>query len=616
MKRPTELLRVLCDELAQHLNVAAKRDVEEIQRRYEHEGMSFLTITLPAFCDGIELSLERGWCERESFPGFRALKHRCTPEFLRGFTRHLFDSDGVVRPDLDPYALFAVRQITRLFKKIKLPCTPSRVNKAIKSYKDVEATLKQNHASFERDDGMLDSVSRVLWHSVFPEITLEDMVCKHGPGATAEKRRSNERFELTQWYDRAEHSFPSDLHCIPNFGHYDELSKVNYLSVSEEQPVRVVFVPKTLKAPRVIAIEPSNVQYVQQAVMRYMTGCIERHPLTRGSVLFSDQSINQRAARDASITKKHATLDLSEASDRVSLALVQRIFRGSSILHYLEDSRSLSATLPNGDNLVLSKFASMGSATCFPVEACVFYTLIIKGVLEHLGKRPSVLNIMRISRDVKVYGDDIVVPCTWLQPVILSLESYGLKVNRAKTFSDSHFRESCGGDYYTGVDVKPTYIRVPIPVDNNWAAEELSSLCSTSNQFYMNGLWSTCRLLRDWMKSFPIPVLSSKEIDITDRDRREILLVGGDVDVCYKSVIPQFPMKKWSKDLQQPVCRILSVRLKAKEDDITHSLSASLMKALPVIGIADHVLCLTSSGRSGALTLKRRWMPMTKAWLD
>jgi hypothetical protein len=101
------------------------------------------------------------------------------------------------------------------------------------------------------------------------------------------------------------------------------------------------------------------------------------------------------------------------------------------------------------------------------------------------------------------------------------------------------------------------------------------------------------------MKSYPIKTLSGEEIDIT-----------------FKSVIPQFPMEKWDKDLQQPACRILSVKLKTKKDDITDSLSACLLKALPVIGLPDHVLCLTSSGRSGSLAYKNRWMPMTKALLD
>jgi hypothetical protein len=590
---------VLCEELAEHLNIAAQRDVREILRRFEHEGLSFLTITLPSFCDGIELSIERGWCGRDAFPGFRFRRRGCTPEFLQGFTRHLFDLDGVVRSDFDPYVLFAVRQITRAFKKVRLPCTPLRERRAIEAYKSVEATLRQNYVSLNREDNMLDSVSQIIWKTVFPELLPDDLVCRHGPGATAERKRSNERFAISTWYERSEFSFPSDIHCIPNFGHYDELHKVNYLGVSEELPVRVVFVPKTLKAPRVIAIEPSNVQYTQQAVMRYMTRCIESHPLTRRSVLFSDQTVNQRAALSASITKRYATLDLSEASDRVSLVLVQRIFRGSGILQYLEDSRSLSATLPNGDNIILSKFASMGSATCFPVEACVFYTLIISSVLKHLGKRPSSLNIARLSRDIKVYGDDIIVPRTWLQPVILSLESYGLKVNRTKTFSNSHFRESCGGDYYNGVDVKPTYIRVPIPEDNNWAANELSSLCSTSNQFYMNGLWRTTKLLRDWMKSYPIRTLSGEEVDIT-----------------YKSVIPQFPMDRWDRDLQQPSCRILSVKLKLKSDSILHNLSACLIKALPNIGLPDVKLNLASSGRSGSLVFKSRWMPMTKALIE
>ena len=51
MKRPTTLLcRVLLDEELQ-TNVVVERDVREIERRFEHEGMSFLTIALPSLDD-------------------------------------------------------------------------------------------------------------------------------------------------------------------------------------------------------------------------------------------------------------------------------------------------------------------------------------------------------------------------------------------------------------------------------------------------------------------------------------------------------------------------------------------------------------------------------------
>nr|QXN75356.1 MAG: RNA-dependent RNA polymerase [Grapevine-associated levi-like virus 4] len=195
-------------------------------------------------------------------------------------------------------------------------------------------------------------------------------------------------------------------------------------------------------------------------------------------------------------------MDLSEASDRVSLRLVQRIFARSNILPYLEDGRSLSATLPNGDNILLKKFASMGSALCFPVEAMVFYTLLQACLHRFHGRVPSSRSIREFSKLIDVYGDDIIIPSGYVAIVAEYLESYGLKVNRSKTFSRSHFRESCGGDFYKGIAVKPVYAREVLPDRRqDWDAATTFSWADTSDQFYEQGLWRTAQLIRDQIQA-------------------------------------------------------------------------------------------------------------------
>lgn len=363
MKRPTMLVEVLLTEIGRILDLSVERDIVAIRYRTEHEGLSFLTITLPKLSDSLERGLEDGLLSCPT--DFR--RRGRLPLLLGGFFSRVFHRSGKLRQDADVECIRAIRQICRFFKKLKIACTPEREAKAVARYLDVEGELHRMAPCITRKDINLDKVSRIIWSQVFPEIDPSDLICHHGPGVTADRYLLNERYRIKHWYTRAEFEFPSDLHCFPNHGYAADYSRttaeeggLSYFDIEQEPGVRVVFVPKTLTAPRVIAIEPSSMQYIQQSLMRYMVPILESHRLTKHSVRFGDQSVNQRLAYLASIDKSLATLDLSDASDRVALPLVQRIFQGSGILDYLEAARSLHATLPNGQNIVLSKFASMG----------------------------------------------------------------------------------------------------------------------------------------------------------------------------------------------------------------------------------------------------------------
>lgn len=513
MKRPTMLIEAMLQQAALDLDLSVERDGNTLIRRLEHEGLSFLTITLPLLSDSLERGLEDG---RFSCPA-NFSRHGRLPRLLGGFFKRVFDMDGRLLDDADPDTIYWIRQICRFFKKPKIGCSPRRETQAIRNFVQVEEELRLQTDNIERDDNVLDFVSRLLWSEVLSEPDSLSLVCCHGPGVTADRYLSNERNRIRNWDDRSELSFPSDLHCYPDYGYACEGSvegsvesrSIRYRSLSEELGVRVVFVPKTLTAPRVIAIEPAHKQFMQQGVLKYIIPILESHKLTRKSLRFSDQRPNQRLAYSSSIDRRLSTLDMKDASDRVHLHLVQRIFRHSGILEYLEDSRSLHATLPDGRNLVLWKFASMGSALCFPVEAMVFYTLIQSAMHQLDGIRPSFRSIERYSRLIDIYGDDIIVPVEYTDVVVRYLESFALKVNINKSFRNSLFRESCGADYYNGVSVKPVYARQLAPdAARNWQAEHIMAWNSTADQFYMTGRWIVAQAIRDMLVEVvgrPIP---------------------------------------------------------------------------------------------------------------
>jgi len=607
MKRPTMLLETLLTELGGQLGLSVQRDVEEIQRRVEHEGMSFLYLTLPHFSDTLEQGIEEGRVTRQSWEGFWALPRQgCLPKLFHGFTTRVFEKDGRLLDNPSVDAIFALRQVCRLFKKPKVACSEEKNLAAIDKFVLVEEELRNMTDRMWVPDPYLDKISSLLWSKIFSSIDPEDLISRHGPGNTAEKLKANERLEIRKWYDRSELFFPSDLHCIPNYGHTESLARIEYLGVSEELPVRVVFVPKTLKAPRVIAIEPSHVQYMQQGLMAYCVPLLENHPLTRMSVHFSDQSINNDAARRASIDRRYATLDLSDASDRVHLDLVRRVFRNGCLLDYLEACRSLYARLPDGREVILSKFASMGSAMCFPVEAMVFYTLIQSAVHHHTGIRPTAKSIMNVSKHVHVYGDDLIVPVAWKDCVISKLEAFGLRVNHSKSFSRSHFRESCGGDYYNGVSVKPVYAR-EVPYDDMaaWTPSHFMSWAKTSDQFYLTGLWSTAQLIRDWIEGH----LGEVPRGWSESSGLGFLSLMFTTRCNYNTKLHNFRQRKW-------------VFMPKRQVDPVTSFSGAVLKALTPsrivrgekiwrfnpLDVDDVVLDLESSVKRGAFKPKRRWV--------
>ncbi len=505
MKRPTMLVEAILRQAEMDLDLSVERDIAVMRRRCEHEGLSFLTITLPSLSDALEKGLEEG---RFSCPTSFS-RHGSLPRFMGGFFNRVFTRSGELYPHANPDVIFFIRQICRFFKKLKIECSPSRNRAATQRFVDIEGELREMTSQVERKDILLDKISGIIWSQVFPEIDYLDLICHHGPGYTADKLSPNGRFHIRNWNQRSEFLFPSDLHCYPNYGYaaqsvdtgkeiVNEFGKLNYLDIKDEMSVRVVFVPKTQTTPRVIAIEPSHVQYMQQSVKDYVYKVLETHSLTKRSIRFTRQDVNQRLAYRGSIDRRTATLDLKDASDRVHLHLVQRIFKSSGLLEYLEDARSLHATLPDGRNIVLFKYASMGSALCFPVEAMVFYTLIQTAMHQLDGIRPSSSSIKRYSAMIDIYGDDIIVPIEYTDVVVRYLESYALKVNVSKSFKKGFFRESCGGDYFKGVMVNPIYAR-QVPHDNarDWTPAHVMSWAATADLFYCRGLWIVAQTLRD-----------------------------------------------------------------------------------------------------------------------
>jgi len=608
--------------------VSALRDLETIRSRVEEEGMSFLTITLPNFCRDFERSLADGYIDPSSFAGFprvrKAGKRGAIPAFLQGMLGQLFNRETGEQNDEtndSPTIVESVRQICLLFKKVEMPCTPTRMYRAVASFVDVEHA---NEVFTAPDDALsyFEGVSECLWTNLVDAIRVHELVPRHGPGATAEGIAGNGKYVWHEWYERLEPYFPFfptalSMGALEDYG--KALEEVAFCTEDQERPVKVTLVPKTLKAPRVIAIEPVCMQYAQQAVSSALQREIEAYWLTRGHINFSDQTTNQQLALTSSKSGRYATIDLSDASDRVPWSLVKVMLASNQdFLGAVEACRSTGALLPDGRILrPLYKFASMGSALCFPIESMYFYTVCVVALLESRKLPVNQRNIFDVSRDVFVYGDDIVIPSEEADAVLASLQRYNCKVNLNKSFWTGRFRESCGVDAYGGMPVTPVYLRKDVPKNRQQAAE-IVSWVATANLFYKKGYWrTTSHMIRTIERIIgPLPYVSE-----TSSALGRISFLG------YRSV------GRWSLDLHRwetkgevptPVYRCDKVDgysalqkclLRLERGSPTTLEPSSAFELGQAKGVQTplgvDLKHLERSVRRGAVTLKRRWVPAT-----
>lgn len=482
-------------------HVDTTRDGESLTSRYEDEGDTFLTVTLPTLAKDLERGLDQGqW--PSSNPRFK--RGSGLPILFRGFLTRIFDDKGQLVEQPDAECIWAVRQICYLTHKVERPVGPKRLHEAFQSFLDTDDALDDHfraHMSsmpWKEFQDVAFSVYGSLFNTLEKEVANFDLVPSHGPGAVADRLDHPERWEFPYWPERLEEVFPSWRYTrnLPEWGH------VNIVSHNDELPVRVVAVPKTQSGPRIIAIEPSAMQYAQQALKASIAREVETSRLSR-LIGFADQTRNRALAQSASVTGSLATLDLSEASDRVHVEMVRSLLaRWPHLLDFVLATRSEWAEV-EGVEYPLAKFASMGSALTFPLETIIFSVIAMAGM-----KRAGIDLSPRLWGDVvSVYGDDIIVPVRAVADVVELLEVFGFRVNATKSFWTGRFRESCGADFYNGTDVSVVRLRSDPPGSRQDAAQ-IGKLSDFRNRCYLAGLWRTTGVCDEWLE----PLVRAKPI--------------------------------------------------------------------------------------------------------
>ncbi len=596
MKSPIMFLEIILNEIGNWCHTSTTRDLKTITSRFEEEGFSFLTITLPNFGKDLEKGLDQGYVDRNLFRGFAF--QAGLPRFLGGFLDLIFDrKDGTLLNDASIDAIHGLRQLTLMWSKVEIACSDERVKSAFDKYIQCEQELRVNDALLP--DSFLEEfrrVSALLFGDVLTKVDLAvyngDIIPKHGPGSTADRLLGNKKFNQKVWTERLEEVFPSGEHLIPSWRDYQSLSDVDFLEPGAEIPVRVIAVPKTLKTPRIIAIEPTAVQYMQQGLMEAIEESIEASDIAFNLIRYKSQVPNQNLAFEGSLTGELATLDLSEASDRVSNQHVRAMLQNfPHLARAVDATRSRKADVPGHGVIRIAKFASMGSALCFPIEAMVFATLVFMGIQDELNVPLTKKHVKSLFGKVRVYGDDIIVPVDFVSSVIGRLEAFGLKVNHNKSFWTGKFRESCGKDYYDGHDVSIIKVRALFPSSREHAAEIISTV-SLRNQLYKAGLWDSVRFLDTLLERIiPFPH------------------VGDDSPALGRFSFLGYEIQKMDPNLHRPLVRAAVVDAPLPIDKLDGN--GALMKFFLKRGdlpVADREH-LKRAGRPDTVGIKIRWVP-------
>jgi len=362
------------------------RDLSRLLSLIDSNGIPFVMITLPEAGKHFDKCLAAERLIPSSLAGQRPHKKGSViPRLFKGLLKRVFDDSGCLLSTPDIQAIKHLRQLYYLAKKVKIPCDDSKTWKQVNEFFRIDSQVQNptldwvgdeldvarssslhfgdtitrdraviNNDLFDHCEGQwdprilsYDMADAIQWvaDAISSEIghyNPESWGNKHGPGAVSDLKSTQFKYDFPNWPEKLGKVFPLDYFGFANYSHWiDHLSSKNDSRFSKhEPPAKLMAVPKTLKGPRLITVEPTSHQWAQQSVRQFLADRISAGML-RSTVHLNDQEHNKGAALRASHTQSHVTVDLSSASDRLSCWVVERVFRNnSSLLLALHASRT------------------------------------------------------------------------------------------------------------------------------------------------------------------------------------------------------------------------------------------------------------------------------------
>ena len=466
-------------------------DRRVLLKRVRSEGLAFCTVTLPSLGKHLDDAFQVG-----SFKPFAHLKRasgRTTPRFLGPLFKRVFREDGLLLDNPCPDSVGHIRQACFFLYKLENGYSPELEKKCVDSFVSTDCELGRLDLSSPPLRPIIWRARRII-EAVFAGLDPSDITPRPGPGASASGSHKSQRYEPLTLFDQVHQVYPyydyfysGSMHLLDRVNAYRALPRKRF----PHSKLRLV--PKDSRGPRIICMEEQEVMFLQQGLADKMRRCIESHPLTRGRVNFTDQTVNQRLATEASIVDglaSSATLDMKEASDRISRSLVADLFHGLPLMQRALLALSTPATeLPDGTVLETNKYAPMGSSLCFPVMSIVHFALGVACI-----QRDTNISTKALAKDFYVYGDDLIVKSVYADLLFERFPDFGLVFNRGKSFVVGPFRESCGVDAFLGRNVTPQ--RLKRRFFDDLAPRNIIGALSIEEHLYERGYYSAAKYLR------------------------------------------------------------------------------------------------------------------------
>lgn len=406
--------------------------------------------------------------------------------------------------------VIAARQIQALFSKQKpwIGLGYDADSAGLRAFREAEIKCAETNIRLgsTRPPGRVGNILHIAQHKISEILgrvpRLSDLKIQFGPGATTStlSSRASPRGKCSDSLACSESLLPtvghllaempllaqhhssdgwsSDLSSLRKEG--DKITSDATCSVDVRVDFgKLVFVPKSVKTTRPIVVEPVLNGLGQKGIGSY----IRDRMLHVTHQDLRDQNRNKEGARIGSITGGYATVDLSSASDTIAIGLVVELLPPDWV-DFLSEFRTPSVHLKD-EIFHLEKWSSMGNAYTFELESLIFYSLAYAVCARLNCERVGYWNNAYYPIGLQVYGDDIVIPVSAHALLVEVLEWCGFSVNQSKSFCSGPFRESCGADWFEGIDVRPFYLRDKISdrtlyTFHNWAIKacerELASL--------------------------------------------------------------------------------------------------------------------------------------------
>lgn len=305
------------------------------------------------------------------------------------------------------------------------------------------------------------------------------------------------------------HTHYVETQCLPfDLEASAELTRASVFESTVVSGSSLGFAPKNREISRTTCTEPNVNMLYQLATGRVLEETLRE---VFNIDITCQGDLNKELARRGSLNGTLGTMDLTSASDCKAVKLFNWLMPYREVRYWFNWIRSPETKLPKkfhrkyGKSVELHMLSSMGNGFTFPLMTLLF-CCVVYAAYKVLGI-PIVYNrrvydahgalLKTVPGNFGVFGDDIIVVSEAFDLVGRTLELLGYSVNLSKSFNKGGFRESCGGDYYFGHNVRGVYcksLKQPqhryalINRLNAWSSEWDVPLCNTI-QYLMTSVW-------------------------------------------------------------------------------------------------------------------------------